>query len=85
MHAAVNAATGMFVGPVRVEFAGVLKSTWNFHRFNEFVSKFRKKFGDPAGGSVDPSRSDGNRPPKDEVKWKHTCVAADPARMAAPS
>jgi hypothetical protein len=32
LHAAVNAATAMFVGPVNVEFAGVAKSTWNFQR-----------------------------------------------------
>ena len=44
----------------------------------------RKKFGEPAGGSVDPSKSDGNSPPKDELRWKHTCVAGNPARIAAP-
>ncbi len=34
-HAAVNAATGMLVGPVKVELAGVAKSTWNFQRLPE--------------------------------------------------
>src|SRR5689334_8690506 len=39
-HAGVNAATGIFLGPVNVELAGVMKSTWNFHRFKELLPKF---------------------------------------------
>src|SRR5260370_9330250 len=85
LHAAVKAATGIFVGPVKVEFPGIAKSTWNFQRLSEFVPKFRKKFGEPGGGAIDPSRSDGNSPPKDELNWKQTCVAADPLRIAPPS
>src|SRR5713226_9781240 len=85
LQAVVNAATPMVVGPVKVELAGVAKSTWNFHSRSEFEPKFRKKLGEPAGGAVDPSRSDGNSPPKDELNWKQTCVAAAPLRIAAPS
>ena len=35
-QAGLKAGTGMLVGPLKVELAGVAKSTWNFHRFNEF-------------------------------------------------
>src|SRR5215469_14388640 len=38
-QASAKGATAMLVGPVKVEFAGVAKSTWNFHRFSEFVPK----------------------------------------------
>src|SRR5258708_17014242 len=82
-HAAGNAATGMLVGPVKVELAGVAKSTWNFHKLSEFVPKFRYMSGAPAGGALDPSRSDGSRLPKLELSWKQTWVAAAPARIAA--
>ena len=62
-QAALKAATGMLVGPVKVVLAELAKSTWNFHRFSEFAPKFMKKFGEPAGGAVMPSRSDGSKPP----------------------
>ena len=52
------------MGPVNVEFDGVVKSTWNLQMFNEFEPKFTKAFGAPAGGADAPSRSDGNNPPK---------------------
>src|SRR6266568_8558926 len=83
LQAGVNAATGMLVGPLKVDWAGVAKSTWNFQRFKEFVPKFRKKFGDAVGGKVGPSRSEGSTPPNEEDNWKQTCVAAAPASMAA--
>ena len=67
LQAVTNAATGMLVGPVNVELAGVAKSTWNFHRLSELLPKLRKKLGEPKGGAIDPSRSDGNRPPKAEL------------------
>src|SRR5438046_7877967 len=81
-HAAANAATGMFIGPVKVEFPGLWKSTWNLQKFSELRPKFKRKFGLPAGGEMVPSRSDGRRPPKDELSWKHTWVAAPPASIA---
>src|SRR6202790_1426023 len=31
LHKGVNAATGILVGPVKVVFAGVVKSTWNLY------------------------------------------------------
>jgi hypothetical protein len=62
-HADVKAATGMLVGPVSVALAGVVKSAWNFQRFSELVPKFMRKFGDPAGGAMVPSRSEGRTPP----------------------
>src|SRR5260370_30817530 len=80
-HAAVNAATGMLVGPVKVELAGVAKSTWNFHKLSEFVPKFRYMSGAPAGGALDPSRSDGNRLPTLELSWKQTCVSTAPVSI----
>src|SRR5260370_2784905 len=82
-HAAVNAATGMVVGPVKVELAGVVKSTWNFHRLSTFEPKFREKYCSPAAGAIVPSRSYGNRLPTLELCWKQTWVAAAPARIAA--
>src|SRR5665647_3676139 len=58
-HARLNGATGMLIGPLSVVLAVLFQSTWNFHKFSEFEPKFMKKFGDPAGGTVLPSRSDG--------------------------
>jgi hypothetical protein len=57
-HGAVNgAAPAIAIGPVKVEFPGLAKSTWNLQRFNapESGSMFARKFGEPAGGDVDPS------------------------------
>src|SRR6266700_197032 len=72
LHAAVNAATGTLIGPVRVEFDGVVKSTWKRQIFRELVPKFTNTLGAPAGGAVEPSRSDGSNPPKLGLNWKHT-------------
>ena len=61
---AVNGATpAMDVGPVKVELFRFAKSAWNFQRFNapELGSTFIKKFGEPVGGAVPPSRSAGRR------------------------
>src|SRR5258708_27112573 len=71
-----KAATGMTVGPVKVELAGVAKSTWNLKRFRLLDPKNTRKFGSPAGGAVVPSRSAGSRPPTLLPCWKQTCVAA---------
>src|SRR6186713_2183442 len=81
-HAGVNDATGMLTGPVSVVFAVFAQSTWKRQRFSEFVPKFTRKFGVPAGGAVEPSRSDGSTPPKLDESWKHCCVAAAPVSMA---
>src|SRR5712692_10174163 len=80
-HASVNAATGMLRGPTSVVLAALAKSTWNFHSLSEFEPKLKRKFGEPAGGAVAPSRSEGSTPPKLELSWKHCCVAAAPASM----
>ena len=74
-QAALKAATAIFVGPVKVVLAELAKSTWNFHKLSELAPKFMKKLGEPAGGSVLPSRSEGSRPPKLVLSWKHCCVA----------
>src|SRR5258708_38252015 len=58
-----NAATGMTVGPVKVELAGVAKSTWNLKRFRLLDPKNTRKFGSPAGGAGVPSRAAGGRRP----------------------
>jgi hypothetical protein len=49
--------------PVKVELLRVAKSAWNFQTFNapEAGSIFIKKFGEPAGGAVAPSKSEGRR------------------------
>ena len=75
LHAALNEATGIDVGPLNVVLAEFDQSTWNFQRFSAFVPKFRNGFGAPAGGGVVPSRSDGSRPPNAVLSWKHCCVA----------
>src|SRR5437867_3503420 len=85
-HGAVNGATpGMEIGPKKVEFLGFAKSTWNFQRFNApvAVSTFMTKFGEPAGGAIAPSRSEGSRLANALVSWKHTNAgAATPCVMA---
>ena len=63
LQAGENAATGIVVGPLRDELPGVVQSTWNRHRRRLFVPKLTTSFGAPAGGGVEPSRSDGSRPP----------------------
>src|SRR5260221_14603968 len=49
-----NAATGMTVGPVKVELAGVAKSTWNLKRIRLLDPKNTREFGPPAGGAAVP-------------------------------
>ena len=63
LQAGEKDATGIVVGPVSVMFAGVVQSTWNFHSCRLFDPKSSRKFGEPAGGGVDPSRSEGSRLP----------------------
>src|SRR5262249_1827993 len=85
-HASVNPVTGITVGPVNVLLAGVAKSTWNLNRLSELVvAMSTKKFRDPAGGAVLPSRSEGRRLATLDACWKQTWVAAAPASMAVRS
>src|SRR4029079_17673889 len=63
-HGAVNAATpGMEVGPVKVELLLFTKSAWNFQSCSapEPGSMAMKKFREPVGGGVGPSKSEGKR------------------------
>src|ERR671934_1139888 len=71
LQAAEKDATGIVVGPDRLEFAGVVQSTWNLQSKRLFVPKLRTKFGDPLGGGVVPSRSEGSRLPYEVLKVKH--------------
>ena len=72
MHSVVKAATGMAVGPVRVEDEGVAKFTWNLNRFTLLLPKNSRYSGEPAGGAIVPSKSPGSTPPMDDPCWKHT-------------
>ena len=38
LHASVKAAVASAVGPVRVVFAGVTQSTWNFQKASSFAA-----------------------------------------------
>ena len=60
---AVNAAGVITVGPEKVDCFGFAKLTWNFQTFSTPPngSRLITKFGEPEGGDVAPSRSDGNR------------------------
>ncbi len=42
LQTGLKAATLITVGPVNVEFAGVVKSTWNLKRFRLLVPKYSK-------------------------------------------
>ena len=80
-HKGVKAGTGIRVGPVKVEFAGVLKSTWNANMDKLALpsgSSSMKKFGVPEAGGIGPSRSEGNNEDWFEFCWKHCIVAALP-------
>src|SRR5690242_13481050 len=84
-HAAEKPATEIVVGPVSAVFAVFAQSTWNFQRRRLFVPYESRKFGEPDGGGVDPSRSEGNRLPYDVLSWTHCCVAACPDSILARS
>src|SRR6476661_8060247 len=85
----VNGATpALDVGPVKVEFCGLVKLTWNFQRNSalEPGSTLMTKLGEPAGGCVAPSKSEGSQLAYvefTEVKLKCTSAGADaPASIA---
>src|SRR5216684_8894189 len=82
LQASVKAATGILIGPVNVELAVFAKSTWNRKTFSELLPKLTKKLGDPAGGAVTPSRSEGSRLATLDACWKQTIVAAAPLSIA---
>src|SRR3954465_10999684 len=86
-QASEYAAVASVVGPVKVELAVVTKSTWNFQYASVFAVEPRPTMnaGEPEGGRRDPSRSDGNRPPKAVLVLKQTCAAAAPASILARS
>src|SRR5829696_3625393 len=61
LHALLNAATpATFVGPVRVPVPAVQLTEYR-QNWTAVLVKLIRKFGDPAGGSVVPSRSAGSR------------------------
>src|SRR6266700_1349228 len=82
-HASANDVTDKVVGPVNVELAGVTQSTWNFHVAScvDVVPMETWTFDSPAGGAVEPSRSDGSTPPNDVLVEKHCCDAAWPSSI----
>jgi hypothetical protein len=82
LQSGVKLATAKVVGPVKVELAGVMKSTWNFHKLSEFVPKFMKNAGSPLVGRMVPSMSDGNRLATLLLCWKQSMVAVFPASIA---
>ncbi len=81
LHASAKTATARSVGPAKVELAGVVQSTWNFHTPSSLGPKAITYSGEPAGGWRAPSRSAGNRPPQVALVLKHCCVAAWPASI----
>src|SRR5713101_9127643 len=82
----VKGATGIRTGPVNVDLAGFAKSTWNWKMLRSLESPIStKKLGDPAGGNVLPSRSEGNRLATLGGFWKQIMAAELPASMAARS
>src|SRR5437762_10197506 len=85
LQAGVKAAVAIVVGPLRLEFAGVAQSTWNDQSSSAFVAKLITSLGAPAGGALEPSRSDGSSDPWLEPTSKHCCVADCPCNMLARS
>src|SRR5207237_3532578 len=85
VHAGVNAATEMVVGPVRVVLAVFAQSRWKRYSFKLFVPNSRMSFGAPAGGDIAPSLSDGSMPPSFVPSVLHCCVAGGPAGVSVRS
>src|SRR5262245_34166927 len=82
-QASLNVFTAIAVGPVNVEFAGVIQSIFSFQTFNTFGPKETTYSGAPAGAVADPSMSAASNPPFGSLK--HCIVFAWPARSLLPS
>src|SRR5258708_1658283 len=82
-HASVKAFTASVVGPVNVELAGVVKSTWNFRAAGVWGAARGEGsgLGPPAGGGVALSRSDASRLDTLVGALNDTIVAAWPASI----
>src|SRR5438128_2342065 len=75
-------AVATVVGPVKVELEGLTQSTWNLKIESwswgappASSSNSTKLLGLPAGGSMEPSNSEGSNPPNGESRWKYCIVA----------
>src|SRR6185503_542625 len=78
----VKLATSISDGPVNVELAGVAKSTCILKNASVvLVLSASRKFGEPVGGGVGPSRSEARRPPMSDVVLKHCWVADAPVSI----
>src|SRR5215471_1905464 len=83
-QASLNAFTASVVGPVNVELAGVVKSTWNWNAASvlALAPSDRSVLGSPEGGSMLPSRSAGSRLETLVGALNETLVAGWPASIA---
>src|SRR5260370_17025785 len=85
LQGSVNAATGTLMGPVRVEFAGVVQLTEKRQTFNELLPKLMNGSGVPdAGRLATPSRSAASPPPYLEETWNHPRFPPPPANLPPP-
>src|SRR5437763_13580955 len=82
-QASENGSVASVVGPANVELAGVPKSTWNWNtaRLSAPAPSEETRSGEPAGGGVAPSRSDGSRLATSVGASNETEVAGCPASM----
>src|SRR3981081_4535084 len=85
LHAALKAATGSEVGPVRVVLATLVQSTWNFQYVSALVPNSMRVPAAPAGGAVAPPKSAARSPPNAVPCVKHCCDAAAPVIILARS
>src|SRR5215469_13915221 len=83
-QASLKEFTASVLGPVNVELAGVVKSTWNWNAASVFAlaPSERSVLGSPAGGSMLPSRSAGRRLETLVGALNEMLVAVWPASMA---
>src|SRR5258708_10837444 len=86
LHASVKSAVGRATGPVKVEFAGVVQSTWNFQTASSLglAPRETRGLGAPNGGWRAPSRSAGTRPLKLLLGVEHCFLGPPAARRPAP-
>jgi hypothetical protein len=85
LHALVKAATGTSGMRVKVDELGDDQFGFSFHSWSTFVPYAVKKFCELSEGRVVPSRSPGNKLPKDDDREKHTIAGAIPLSAAARS